>query len=470
LFSPNGDGVKDRAVFRIQVGAQENLVQWTYEITSVEGKLLATFTGPGAPPPTLEWDGKDLTGRLVPDGAYRYGFSVVTKAGVQSRAPTQEIIVDRVKPEVAVSVSPELFSPNGDGVKDEAVFKSSASDATGLHSWVLEIKDKDGLVVKHFGAEGVPSAAVVWDGRGSFETDVPDGAYTFQLTAQDIAGNSASTIVGTVSINRLALVSEVQASPRIFSPNVDGVKDEVVISIRSASPDTVESWVLQILNRNGKPAQEFSGRGPAPLRLVWTGKTEAGSPLPDGPYQLVLVETDRAGNRARSSPQVCELDNTPPSVEARLEPVGLSPNGDGVQDEGVFLVKVGDEHTIELWSLQVFNDVGVSVRRSQGTGLPTGRIAWKADDDGGRTLLDGNYAYALTARDVAGNAAATPRGAVRIDQTPPAVTLSASPALFSPNGDGILDTATLQAGVEDAGPLQIWELTIRPDAAGLPAV
>lgn len=463
LFSPNADGVKDTAVFRIQVGDRPNIARWKFDIATADGKLLATFSGAGAPPDSLEWDGKDLNRRLVPDGTYRYTLSVWTKAGVEAKAPAQELIVDRVKPQVSVSVDPELFSPNADGVKDETAFRLSASDASGVHSWVLQIKDKDGLVVKHYSGEGTPPATLLWDGRTDFETDAPDGDYAFSLTVQDLAGNSESPPVRKVSINREAAISSVEASPRIFSPNHDGVKDAVSISIQSASPDTTESWLLQILNRHGKPVREFSGRGPAPLRLVWDGKNDKGQIQSDGPYHLVLTETDKAGNRAKTAPQVVELDNAAPALEVRLEPAGLSPNADGVNDEGVFLLRVTDEHTIENWALLVFNDVGAPMRKFSGTGLPVGRIVWKADDDSGKVLPDGSYTYSLSARDVAGNEVASQKQPVRIDRTPPVVSLAVKPELFSPNNDGILDTVTLEHRAEDASPLEFWVVRIRSE-------
>lgn len=465
-FSPNADGVKDEVTFKLSLQQDAQVGSWLFEIKEETGVLVKTFTGKGRPPAELQWDGKDLSNRLVKDGIYLFTLGLVTPAGNQVAIAPSPLIVDRAPPAAEASVEPSLFSPNGDGVKDETQFNLKAFDPNGIHSWLLTIKDSEGAPARAIGGKGAPPAAVRWDGRGDFEEDVPDGAYTFELTVHDFAGNRAVTSPQKVAINRAGLVSTVEVVPMLISPNGDGFRDEVLFKLASGDPDSVDRWALRIMNRNGKPVHEFSGHGAPPQRIPWSGLAGKKA-LADGSYQVMLSETDRAGNTASTTPQPLEIDTAPPILAARLEPGLLSPNGDGNQDSGSFALKADDEHPLERWSLTVSNDVGRAAKTFSGSAgsRPPAKVAYEGLSEDGQPLIDGAYGYVLEAADAAGNKAATPKQTFRIDRTPPLLSVSADPLLFSPNGDGVLDATAFKPTAQDAGPLQAWRLSVS-DAKG----
>lgn len=468
IFSPNGDGVKDQVTFKLGLAEGVSISSWKLDIHEPGsgkgdlGPLIKSFGGKGLPPKEVRWDGRDSSNRLVKDGTYLFTLNVVTPAGNQVAIAPSPLLVDRVPPQASVSVDLTLFSPNGDGVKDEAQFSPAASDANGVHGWLLTLKDKEGAPARALRGRGAPPAAVRWDGRGDFEEDVPDGAYAFELTVDDLAGNRVVTPPQTITINRAGLVSTVEVVPLLISPNGDGVKDEVSFRLASGSPEAVERWELKILNSSGKTVHRFAGVKDPPARIPWNGMLESKKPIADGSYQVILSEIDKAGNTANTTPQPLEIDSTPPVLESRLEPTLLSPNGDGVQDQGLFHLKADDAHPLETWALKVVNDVGKLVRTITGTpgSKPQPKTPWAGDGDGGQPLLDGVYSYFLEALDIAGNKAATAKLPLRVDRVAPLLTASVDPALFSPNGDGSLDSATFSLSVQDAGPVESWSLTI----------
>ncbi|HCJ66206.1 MAG TPA: hypothetical protein DHV62_02475 [Elusimicrobia bacterium] len=57
-----------------------------------------------------------------------------------------------------------------------------------------------------------------------------DGEHTIRAVAYDIAGNSAEASIKVITDNTPPRLSNVSASPEIFSPNSDGVKDKTEIS------------------------------------------------------------------------------------------------------------------------------------------------------------------------------------------------------------------------------------------------
>lgn len=461
-FSPNGDGIKDRVTFKLQMQENVGISSWLFEIKDQPGALVKSFSGKGKPPSELEWDGKDFSNRLVPDGSYLFSLSLVTPAGNQVAIAPSPVEVDRVVPQVSAAVEPSIFSPNGDGVKDETQFSLQATDAIGIHSWILILKDREGAPARNIAGKGSPPGAVRWDGRGDFEEDVPDGTYTFELTVHDLAGNKRVTPAQSVTINRAGQVSTVDVVPMLISPNGDGVKDEVSFRIQSAAAESVERWVLNILNRNGKVIHSFSGLREPPPRITWSGLLGPKKPAPDGPYQVALSETDRAGNTSATTPQPLEIDTSPPLLEARLEPNLLSPNGDKVRDQGTFHLKAEDVHPLEEWKLVIANDVGTPVKTLTGQpgSKPLPTMTWGGEGQDGTPLIDGTYTYELQAKDIGGNRSLTPKAQLRIDRAPPLVTVSAESQLFSPNADGVLDELAFNVAVQDASPLESWSLNI----------
>lgn len=461
-FSPNGDGVKDVVTFKLKMQADVSISSWLFEIKNSAGELVKSFSGKGRPPDELEWNGKDANNRLVVDGIYMFSLGVVTPAGNQMAIAPSPVEVDRVDPQAEISVDQTIFSPNGDGVKDEAQFNIKAFDANGLHSWMLVLKDKNGDAVRSIHGKGAPSPATKWDGRGDFEEDVPDGVYTFVLTVHDLAGNKISTPPQSVTINRAGQISTVQVTPILFSPNGDGYKDDVTFRILSGGPELVDHWAFNILNRSGKIVHTFSGVKEPPAKIVWDGMLASKKAAPDGLYQVVLLETDRAGNTATTVPQTFEIDTIAPVVEARLEPNLLSPNGDGVKDEGVFQLKADDAQPLESWALKITNDVGRTVKTITGQpgSKPPATVAWRGDGADGKTLTDGTYNYYIEAMDIGGNKASTRPQQLKIDCAPPVLSVSADLGLFSPNGDGIMDEANFSLSVQDASQLEFWKLVV----------
>lgn len=462
IFSPNGDGINDTTVFKLQIGtSKENIGRWLFEIKDSNGELIRKFEGDGSPPDKLSWDGKNENQFLVSDGLYTYVFSIVTNAGNKVRHPSQDIIVDRSVPDASISVDLDIFSPNGDGVKDETTFSLKGFDINGINSWLLTIENKDNIAVKSFSEVGDVKASLIWDGKGDFGEDVSDGTYSYYLIIQDNAGNRFRTKTKKIRLNREAKVSTIEVDLFIFSPNGDGIKDAINIKTSVADISLIESWKLSILNPVGRVSKSFAGKGPPPQMITWDGKSNKEKVVADGTYKLVLSETDNAGNTVSTVPVPVEVDNSPPICRIGLDNKLFSPNNDNVLEKATFSLKITDTHTLE-WKLFIADDVGKSVRTFAGKGKnPEENLVWDGMDDRKKSVIDGSFTYFLEAKDIAGNIHRTPEEPVQIDTTPPVIHAEASPALFSPNRDGIMDEENFILHVQDASPLERWELEIK---------
>ncbi len=92
-FSPDYDGVEDGTTFQATVGASATAVRVVISRgASPVIVLVSEAAGPGNV--YIPWDGRDVTGRMVPDGNYLYRLTTVNRAGVESEAAVGVVTVD----------------------------------------------------------------------------------------------------------------------------------------------------------------------------------------------------------------------------------------------------------------------------------------------------------------------------------------------------------------------------------------
>ena len=122
------------------------------------------------------WDGRDASGRVVADGAYRAQITLRDE-GRTIMFP-DEIRVDATPPEVVdVKVKNAVFSPDGDGRADRASVLYRFSEPAYAVLYV------DGHALPH-GYRKRPVGSYQWYGKGA-----RPGTHRLALAAQDLAGN-----------------------------------------------------------------------------------------------------------------------------------------------------------------------------------------------------------------------------------------------------------------------------------------
>jgi spore germination protein YaaH/flagellar hook assembly protein FlgD len=137
-------------------------------------------------------------------------------------------------------------------------------------------------------------------------------------------------------------------------------------------------------------------------------------------------------------------DTTPPVI-TRASGSGslLSPNGDGLYDTvKVAIIATGATGWKFTASPLSGTATGPAVVTRTGPG-GSAAVTWDGRTTAGALAPDGAYQLALIALDQAGNRA-TRTWTVRVDTTRPTLGGIASPARFSPNGDGALDRTRLR--------------------------
>jgi flagellar hook assembly protein FlgD len=305
VFSPNGDGVRDR--IRIAWTNTTALTDLRLRVLRPDGAEVGTLplTALGAGAHQLDWDGR-LGTTLLPDGTYALAL-VGTAGGTAVAAPssrpatTEQIArfgvrIDTTAPVLdRSSSSSAALSPNGDGRLDAITVTLRASEPVTWRGTARALTGAAaGSIVR---TSALPAGSWRWDGRSDGGTVVPDGDYRLGLGATDVAGNAAGR-TWRVSVDTQAPAVSSSVGAAIFSPNGDGVADTV--AVKWSSPDAVSGRVEVLA---GGVAIAGWPAGPSGT-LAWNGRDKDNRPVRDGAYVLRVGLLDAAGNLARSDRRV----------------------------------------------------------------------------------------------------------------------------------------------------------------------
>jgi thermitase len=297
--------------------------QCRYAATSTSGNYCA----PGTVPSTT-WDPAPSLYTWANEGPIEACTRLRDVAGNWSDSVVDSIVLDVSGPAIAsFAATPNPFSPNGDGVKDQTHISAVLTDATNSIDWQLSIRHQSGDVVwTQQGSGGSVSSS--WNGG-----DADDGSYTLTLSATDLLGN-VSERTTTLIVDTLAAMSGQQWGPNPFSPNGDGFHDGITFRTRLSEP---MPWSATIRNRAEAVIRSFSGGGQA-VSFRWDGRNDAGQPSAPGVYSLDVSAEDSAGNRV-SIRRWTHLGSAP--IVTSITPQ-LATHSDDITIDGNGFIPVGD--------------------------------------------------------------------------------------------------------------------------------
>ncbi len=129
---------------------------------------------------SIDWNGRGDTGRVVPEGSYRPRVHLADER--RTIVLPNPIRVDVTPPRVElVSLSPRIFSPDGDGRAEKVVARYRVDERAGVLLYV----DGEQRVRKRGQQK---NGRIEWFGRLGGEP-MPPGVYEVSLGARDVAGN-----------------------------------------------------------------------------------------------------------------------------------------------------------------------------------------------------------------------------------------------------------------------------------------
>ncbi|HEY9053307.1 MAG TPA: OmpA family protein, partial [Rectinemataceae bacterium] len=127
-FSPDGDGQDDTLIVSIESSAPAGFSDWKFEIfetavvesakagTTAPGRLFASWSGKGAPPASISWNGRSSRGETVESATdYSYRMTATDSRGKSGSAGgtfTVDVLVIRDGDKLKINVPSIVFRAN----------------------------------------------------------------------------------------------------------------------------------------------------------------------------------------------------------------------------------------------------------------------------------------------------------------------------------------------------------------------
>ncbi len=403
-FSPNGDGNKDTATVYLDQAVKEDIVGWSWTVRDIHNTVYETAEGEGMPPEQVVLDGETSDGKTYPQDRFIFAYSVRYLNG--NNPSTEEgFRIDVTDPELQVAVENPIFSPDGDGRKDEARIQFTSDEKV---TWQGSLVSDDGEVVYSTDSSRTTSL-IVWDGRNEDGELVDQGSYTVNGTFTDTAGNEVEPAPITLKVDTEPVSVAVSAGEG-FSPNEDGIRDTLPLTIESNQHDDVQRWKLELQSTSGEVRRVFSGTDVLPRSIEWDGdlladETGEAQTAAEGYYSGKLTVEYAKGKTAEDDTESFFLDVTPPRVAMKVKKNPLA-RTNGKAEGDVFIgIDIEENVTrVEKWTMDIRNSRGEVIRTYTGDDDPTDDITWSASTDEEKTEIgEEKYSLEIEVTDTAGN-------------------------------------------------------------------
>ncbi|MGQ9608576.1 MAG: Ig-like domain-containing protein [bacterium] len=211
-------------------------------------------------------------------------------------------VLDTILTITEVVADPDIFSPNGDGIKDTTtIYYTLSEDLTSRYSEITITIGDTGQKILTAPAKPTPGTrkgrnSVVWNGKDGLGRYVEDGNYTVRIAASDAGGNEATASVTVKVVTKAPeLVSTTPARDSFVS-----TLTEVIAQLKDNSGEGIDftKSTIRLLDMSNKEIAGTQSDNNVD-RVSW----KLSSPLPgdgskDGKYTIVVTIYDKVGNFA----------------------------------------------------------------------------------------------------------------------------------------------------------------------------
>lgn len=281
--SPDKDGIQDNLPVTIEKCTDEE--KWVCEIRNAKDKVVKTYTWNGSKS-SLVWEGDDESGNGVEYGKYSMMIYATDAAGNSFSTELKDIVVDNRETKIYLTAEYEGISPNNDKVLDTQVFQVKATVTEDLLSWEFNIKREDGTVVYNLSNLDTPDlpSKITWNGADKNKMAC-EGTFFATIQAVYKKGNKVNAVSSPFICTATAPALTVQTAPQYFSPDNDGIDDDLFIKLSCVTKAQIKNWSFVISDPKGKKFWTTEGKEQLTERLIWDG--------------LSNIQKDRGGNAER---------------------------------------------------------------------------------------------------------------------------------------------------------------------------
>ena len=319
-----------------------------------------------------------------------------------------------VPPDQVLKATPK-FANLGPGREVGVTFDTDfgkRSDLTkiGVKEWRVDIKDKDGKVIRTLAGQGPVPKNLAWDGRSDSGSVINrDQPYVYDFTVRD--NNGRAIRAGG------AIAQEVKPKNMLSSrPSFDSNSGGMMFTPRASISAGVKEWTLKIRSQDGRVLRTVSGKGAIPKTLQAdialkdldtspgsliggrqirqiayeiefkdaAGQTrvmqdqmrvalgERVAQAAEESYRLPLPTRDFKVNRGREI-LVAAIPNLTSSRASEAKPLP-------------FVMTVPEAKEIKRWRFEIVSPEGKMVRRYSGQSAPPDNIFWDGKDQNGNIV------------------------------------------------------------------------------------
>ena len=268
-FSPNGNGAQKNIPVSIKESSAEKL--WNAEVRNSKDKAVRKFSWKGSKDSFI-WDGTDEAGNMAPDGKYNIVIFSTDDAGNSFNTELKGITLDNRETKAYITAEYEGISPNNDGYLDVQKFDVRTSVTDNIKAWNFDVRREDGTSV--YGLTEKDSANlpanINWNGAGK-DGLACEGTFTGTLEIVYVTGNKVSAVSSPFICTASAPKLSVKTAPEYFSPDNDGVDDDMYIKLSGSTKAKIKSWAFTIKDPRGKDFWKTSGKSQITERIIWDG-------------------------------------------------------------------------------------------------------------------------------------------------------------------------------------------------------
>ncbi|MGQ4694067.1 Ig-like domain-containing protein [Enterobacter asburiae] len=359
-----------------------------------------------------------VDGRTLGNQTYDYYVRVVDAAGNVGSSAHQQVTVDTVAPDAAITVTVDNITV--DTGFDNNDFLTSSTSYT-LHGTLGAALGAGEFVQVSMDGGSTWVYATVSGTQWSYSDTrtLTDGSHNYQVRVVDQAGNVGATTSQAVTVDTHA--------PQ-YGVTIDSISEDTG---QSGSDFITMDTTLTI---NGSLGSALASDERVQISLdggnTWLDTTVTNQrwsytdtrDLPDGDYTYQVRIIDQAGNVGSTASQVVTVDTTPPTT---VGTVVSYTDGEG-ERQGTFgsAVATDDNSPLINGTLNRAPDDGEIVQLYRdgvllGQVTMNGSASWSFQDNG---LSDGNHTYIVRVTDKAGNYTESDGFVLNVDTSIPTTT------------------------------------------------
>ncbi|WP_393969663.1 retention module-containing protein [Kluyvera intermedia] len=386
---------------------------------------------------TLIWQTDVATGDLLADQQVNGSITIRDEAGNEATATDDEtVVIDTTAPVVTLHIdviSDGYINATESKEPTTTVKGTVGGDAKAGDVVHLEVNDKTYTAEVYADKDG----KLVWQTEVATSDLLADPEVNGSITIKDAAGNEATDIDDESVI--------IDTTAPVVTLDIDVISGGYINAAESQEPTTTISGTVGgdakagdvvHLEVNGQDytAQVVAGEG---SKLVWQTEVATSDLLADPQVNGSITIRDEAGNEATDTDdESVKIDTTPPIVELEIDVI----SGDGYINTAeaekptttISGTVGGDAKAGDIVQLEVNgNKYTAEVVADK-----DGKLVWQTEVATSVLIADKQVNGSITITDEAGNeATATDDETVKIDTTPPVVTLEIDVI----SGDGFIN-------------------------------